>query len=163
MSKLKLRHRHRFRRKEIASITQSLEETLGCKTFTENDAIEVADAGDHKLLILKGQAYGIYINDELFLSIRGLLEFKASKRHVTVDMGAVKFIANGADVMAPGIVDADPDIQEGQGVWIRDEKNNRPLAVGRALMDAGSMIKANDGKAIKTLHYVGDKIWSIGE
>lgn len=163
MSNLRLRHRHRLRRKEIVILVEELEDNLGCLTFKENDAIEVAEAGKYRLIILKGQAYGIYINEELFLTIRGLLEFKASKRHVTVDMGAVKFIANGADGMAPGVVDADPDIKKGQGVWIRDEKNSQPLAVGLALMDSGTMIEANEGKAIKTLHFVGDKIWMIGE
>jgi len=30
---------------------------------------------------------------------------------VVVDPGAVKFIINGADVMGPGIIEADPDIR----------------------------------------------------
>jgi PUA domain protein len=78
-------------------------------------------------------------------------------------MGAVRFLANGADVMAPGVIDADPAIEEGQGVWIRDVNNLKPLAVGIALTDAKTMIEVNEGKVVKTTHFVGDKIWELGE
>ncbi len=81
---------------------------------------------------------------------------------MTVDMGAVKFLANGADVMAPGVVDADPNVKVGMPVWVRDEKNKRALVIGVALMDAGEMIVASGGKAVKTHHFVGDKIWNLG-
>ena len=163
MSSLRLRHRHRLRRKEVAQLVSDIERIHGCSTFDSDEALEIAEAGQYRLLISKGKAFGIFLGDELFLSIRGLLEHQASKRYVTVDMGAVKFIANGADVMAPGVVDADPSIQEGQGVWVRDLKNNQPLAVGIALMDARTMIDAKEDKAVNTIHYVGDKIWMIGE
>ena len=163
MQSLRLRHRHRLRRKEVAQLVTDIERTHGCPTFGSDDVLEVAEAGQYRLLISKGKAFGIYIGDELFLSIRGLLEHQAIKRYVTVDMGAVKFIANGADVMAPGVVDAELSIREEQGVWVRDLKNNQPLAVGIALMDARTMIDAVEGKAVNTIHYVGDKIWMIGE
>src|SRR2546427_119836 len=85
------------------------------------------------------------------------------KRAVTVDMGAVRFIYNGADVMAPGIVDADPGIRAADIVWVRDEKNGRPLAIGRAIMDGPTMAREEKGKAIQTIHHVGDEIWRLGE
>jgi predicted RNA-binding protein (TIGR00451 family) len=65
--------------------------------------------------------------------------------------------------MAPGIVDADPAVRPADIVWVRDEKNRRPLAVGKALMDGPTMIREERGKAIETLHHVGDDIWRIGE
>jgi len=78
-------------------------------------------------------------------------------------MGAVRFIYNGADVMAPGIVDADPGIRAGDIVWVRDEKNGRPLAIGRAIMDGPTMAREEKGKATQTIHHVGDEIWRLGE
>jgi predicted RNA-binding protein (TIGR00451 family) len=77
-------------------------------------------------------------------------------------MGAIKFIVNGADVMSPGIVDADASIREGDIVWVRDVKNKKPIAVGIALKPGAEMPKTQ-GKAVKTLHYVGDEIWNIGQ
>ena len=80
-----------------------------------------------------------------------------------MDMGAVPFITNGADVMGPGITDVDPDIKEGDMVWIRDIKNEIPLAVGIALRSAAELMEKKQGKAVGTLHYVGDKLWKSGE
>jgi PUA domain protein len=65
--------------------------------------------------------------------------------------------------MAPGITEADPAIRAGDIVWVRDEKNRRPLAVGRAIMDGPTMAREEKGKAIETIHHVGDEIWRLGE
>ena len=164
MAALKLRRRHRLRRKEIIKLTDEIEKILGCKTFSEADNVETADAGNNKLILFNGVPFGIFLKeDEPFLLIRGILKFLPEIKWVEVDMGAVKFLANGADVMSPGIVDADPSVSPGEGVWIRDERNKKPLAVGIALLTGQEMVRSNSGKAIKTIHFIGDKIWKIGE
>ena len=76
-------------------------------------------------------------------------------------MGAVGFVTNGADVMSPGIVDADPQIQPGDLIWIADETHNKPLGVGEALLTGEEMIANTKGKAIKNIHYIGDALWEI--
>jgi PUA domain protein len=78
-------------------------------------------------------------------------------------MGAVKFVYNGADVMAPGVVDADASISQGDLAWVRDERNLQPLAVGIALMNGEEMVSENAGKALESLHHVGDSIWQLDE
>ena len=95
--------------------------------------------------------------------MRGLLAYPAKKRWVTVDMGAVKFVYNGADVMAPGIVDADPSITPSDLVWVRDEKNLRPLAIGEALTSGPEMVASEKGKAVNSIHHVGDALWKLDE
>src|SRR5437870_9801198 len=101
--------------------------------------LDEAEAGPHRLLRRENDAIAIFLDGGIAPTIRGLLVFPAKKRAVTVDMGAVRFIYNGADVMAPGIVDADPGIRAGDIVWVRDEKNGRPLAIGRAIMEGAAM------------------------
>ncbi|MCK5024402.1 MAG: RNA-binding protein [Thermoplasmata archaeon] len=162
MAHLKLRRRNRLRVKEIDSLASELNAVIGCDTFGPNDIIETAEAGGVKLILLKGKPVAMFFDEEPFPTIHGLLQYPAVKRYITVDMGAVKFLANGADVMAPGVVDAHPEIKKGMPVWVRDEKNKRALAIGVALMDAGDMIIASGGKAVKTHHYVGDKFWDLG-
>jgi len=162
MAELKLRRRNRLRRKEIESLAALLNDNMGCETFSSSDHVETAEAGEYKLAIIGGRPMVMFFDDMPFLTIQGLLEYNATKGHVTVDMGAVKFLANGADVMAPGIVDAHPDIKKGMPVWVRDQKNKRALAIGLALMDSAEMIGSDSGKAVKTVHYVGDKIWDLG-
>jgi PUA domain protein len=65
--------------------------------------------------------------------------------------------------MAPGVVDADRTMKAGDLVWVRDEKNRQPLAVGEALISGEEMIAAESGKAVKSIHHVGDNLWKIDE
>ncbi len=92
-------------------------------------------------------------------TIYSLLKFKPLGYYVTVDMGAVPHVVNGADVMVPGIVEVWEGIRKGDVVWVRDEKYHKPLCVGISLMDAEEILKSERGKAVKNVHYVGDKIW----
>jgi len=99
---------------------------------------------------------------KIIFTLNGINIFKPKEKFVVVDMGAIKFITSGADVMAPGIVDADRNIVENDQVWICDEKHHKPLAVGIAIMNGEQMITEEKGKAVKTIHHVGDQIWNFG-
>jgi PUA domain protein len=72
-------------------------------------------------------------------------------------------VYNGADVMGPGIVASDGGIKEGDLVWVRDEKNLRPLSVGRSLVDSAALGRKEKGKAVSAVHHVGDKLWLLDE
>ena len=62
--------------------------------------------------------------------------------------------------MCPGIIDADLEIQKGDLVIVVDEVHGKPLAIGRALISGDDMM-SDKGKAIKSMHYVGDRIWRM--
>jgi PUA domain protein len=89
------------------------------------------------------------------------LELDIQSRYVVVDMGAVKFVIKGADIMSPGITDADPNIKEGDLVIIVDETHRKPLATGRSLISGHDMVENSEGKAVKTIHHIGDKLWDL--
>ncbi|HTD80882.1 MAG TPA: RNA-binding protein [Thermoplasmata archaeon] len=160
---MRIRRRQRLRRKEINAYSQGILDALDVDPFRDRDDIDLAEAGEWKLLIADDEVRGILVGDRPFLTVRGLLKYPATKRWVTVDMGAVPFVYNGADVMAPGIVDAEPGIQPGDLVWVRDEKNRRPLAIGEALMSGPGMVASQKGKAIRSIHHVGDALWKLDE
>ncbi|HII40438.1 MAG TPA: RNA-binding protein [Thermoplasmata archaeon] len=160
---LKVRHRTRLRRKEVDAWFQRLSAEFGMAMPSDETPVDAAEAGELRLLIREEEAIAFVIEDSVAPTVRGLLAFPAQTRFVTVDMGAVPFVYNGADVMAPGIVDADPAIRSGDLVWVRDEKFRRPLAVGRAIMDGPTMAREKRGKAVETLHHVGDDLWRLGE
>ena len=96
--------------------------------------------------------------DSYYPTVLFLLQNPLEKFFVTVDMGAVKHVLNGADVFAAGIIDADPDIEEGDCVYVRDKKYKKPIAVGIAFLNGQTMIAKRRGKAVKNIHYYGDKI-----
>lgn len=81
-------------------------------------------------------------------------------KKITVDMGAVKFVVGGADVMRPGITKIDEGIEKGDFVLIIDEMHGKQLAVGISLLNSEDMKKEEKGKVVKTIHYVGDAIWN---
>ena len=78
---------------------------------------------------------------------------------VVVDMGAVAHIANGADVMRPGIKNVRGDFGEGDLVVIVDEKFSKPIALGVAEVDSTEMMRVSKGNVVRSVHYVGDELW----
>lgn len=78
-----------------------------------------------------------------------------------VDMGAVPHIANGADVMRPGVINVVGVFREGDLVVVRDQRHGKPIAICIALVDVDSLKTMVKGKVAKNIHYVNDKIWSL--
>lgn len=77
---------------------------------------------------------------------------------VTVDMGAVKFMCNGANVMRPGIRNFG-EFEKGQIVCIVEESRKNFLAVGRALVSSSEMASLTKGIVVENLHYISDPYW----
>jgi PUA-domain protein len=82
-------------------------------------------------------------------------------KRVVIDQPAVPYISGGADVMRPGIVSVDDDVKQDDFVAIVDQKNQVPVAIGKALFDAAGIKAMDKGKAIKTVHHAGDKYWNL--
>ena len=158
---MKIKNRHRLKSKEIKKMLDDLQSVYSCDFFSEKNSVETGDFEGIKMVLIDNRPYFMYLDDKLFFTLSGLEKYKPKERFVTVDMGAVKFVTNGADVMAPGIVDADKEILENDHVWICDERNHKPLAVGIALMPGEQMISEKKGKAITLIHYVGDRLWNF--
>ena len=148
-----------MRKKEAKQMLQELNAYLGCNI---EGTIEMAEYKGRKIFLVDGRLEGIFIGKKPFLTVNGLKRWRAEKKWVMVDDGAIKFILNGADVMAPGIIKADEGIKKEDLVWVKDERN-LPLAVGMAIMDGEEMRDATKGKAVENLHHMGDELWKVGE
>ncbi|KAA0001890.1 MAG: RNA-binding protein [Thermoplasmata archaeon] len=153
-----IRKRHPLRMKEARKIIEEIERKLKCNVFYTK-SIETAIAEGYQILLIDGEMDIIIVNGNPFLTLQGIKKYKPEKKFVTVDKGAVPFIVKGADVMAPGIVNADDEIIKGEMVWVRNEEGT-PLAIGIALIDGKEMIKEKKGKAVKTIHHLGDTLWA---
>jgi PUA domain protein len=77
---------------------------------------------------------------------------------VTVDMGAVKFVCNGAKVLRPGIVEFG-QFKKGDIVVVKEQSHGKMLAVGVALEDSEAAKAMPKGYVVNNLHYISDKIW----
>lgn len=94
-----------------------------------------------------------------FLSDTGLLE-RFPK--IVVDMGAVKFVCNGATVMRPGVKNYS-EFEKDQIVCVVEESRNKFLAIGRSLVSSKDMITMTKGEVVKNLHYVSDRFWEAAK
>jgi len=101
------------------------------------------------------------VNDEYipFLSETQTLE---KFPYVIVDMGAVKFMCKGANVMRPGIKKYSK-FKKNSIVCIVEESHHKFLAVGKTLVSSDEMSDMEKGEVIKNLHYISDKFWEIGK
>ncbi len=128
-------------------------------TLTKKDsAIKFSDKNITMIMINKEPAFFHY-GEEVVPTLKYLLKAMILPT-VTVDMGAVKFVVNGADIMRPGIVDIGT-FDSGEFIVIIDVNNKMPLAVGIANMDSSEMESVSSGKVVKNIHYVGDEIWKF--
>ena len=117
---------------------------------------------DNDSQILVGDNFKILkLRDEFipFLSDVTLLERFPS---VTVDMGAVKFMCNGANVMRPGIKNHSEFLKD-DIVCVIEESQHKYLAVGKSLVNSSEMTEMSKGEIIKNLHYISDKYWEISK
>lgn len=158
---MKIKNRHRLKSKDIKKFQSELRNTFDLNFFNEKSSVEAGDFEEIKMIFVDGEPCFMFHEDKIIFTLFGLNKYRPKQNFVVVDMGAIKFVTNGADIMVPGIVDADENIVENDQVWICDEKHRKPLAVGIAVMTGEQMIKEKQGKAIKTIHYVGDKVWNF--
>ncbi|MBT0732434.1 RNA-binding protein [Methanoculleus bourgensis] len=163
MSKFTVKKRHVIRKSQIARLLDQLAEEIGSSAeLFRSDRIERVDTDapvgiylvDKKPLLMAADTW-------TFPTLRGLVEHPIPERRVVVDTGAVRFVANGADAMRPGIVSISPDIRAGRPVQVVEERHGKPLAVGIALFDAADMEQQEKGKSVRSIHHVGDDIWNL--
>jgi len=113
---------------------------------------------DEKGVIITGDGItAVKIGDDIlpFLDDIPILE---KFPYVIVDMGAIKFVCKGANVMRPGITKFS-DFESGEIVCVIEESQKKFLAVGKARMSSKELDETNKGEVIKNMHYVSDNFW----
>lgn len=127
--------------------------------LTKKDQVELVEDDEHKLIVINKVVSFFYYENKPVPALKYLQKHPDKLKQIVVDMGAIKFIVNGADIMRPGIVQIDSKIKKDEFIVIVDENNLKPIAVGIALFDGIEMKKIESGKLIKNIHFVGDEIW----
>jgi len=82
--------------------------------------------------------------------------------NVMVDMGAVKFMCKGANVMRPGIKNY-TEFSKNDIVCVIEESQHKFLSVGKAMIDSSELDDISKGEVVKNLHYVSDKYWEFAK
>lgn len=163
---MNIKQRHFIQKSQIKELKEDIlkqyDEKFLSQIFPKKAKIELiqTDAGDTLFAI--NDVLKLWKSKEGYIPVLTLLlNNQVSLKKVIVDMGAIKFVANGADIMRPGITKIDPSIKKGDIIEVVDEKHDRSLAVGKAMYDADEMKRKDSGKVIKNLHTIQDSVWDF--
>ena len=157
---MEVKSRHHLRSDDVREVEDAVSDALGVDL--DGDAYELVEIEDSEfdVVLVDGEPDVLYVEEEPFLTVSGANEHPPATRVVTVDAGAISFVSNGADVMRPGIVEADYAISEGDLVAIAEESHGKVLAIGRALVDGDDMV-GDEGKVVESVHHVGDDLYEF--
>ena len=128
--------------------------------FGSEPRVELVELESTEVFIVNGKPALVRLSDRLFPTLF-LSEVFPVLPKIIVNMGAVPYVCNGADVMAPGVVRVKGDFEKNDILLIVDERFEKCLAIGVALFDYQTMSELAHGKVAKNFHYVGDKLWNL--
>ena len=128
--------------------------------ISKKDQAELLE-GEFKVILVNKVPAFFYYNEKVIPTLKFLQNHPTILKQIVVDMGAVKFMVSGADVMRPGIVEIAEEINKDDFVVIVDVNNRKPLAVGIALFSSEEMKEIKTGKVIRNIHFVGDELWKL--
>lgn len=139
------------------------------KTVSEKWGIEfpkMKNVKVHQILedaqIITGNGLKILKVDEDYLPFLSEIEMLEKFPTVTVDMGAVKFMCKGANLMRPGIKKF-TEFEKDKIVCIVEESQHKFLAVGKSLVSSSELETMEKGEVIKNMHYISDRFWETGK
>ncbi len=159
----RIKKRHLLKKKEQRRILSQIESELGVLANLDlKEKIEsgILDDGT-QILIIGDKILFFETEGRFFPTLHALLNNYVKIPSVTVDMGAVKYVVNGADIMRPGVTRIDDNVQKDRIVAVIDERHSKPLAVGISLFDANEMQSLSKGKVILTKHHINDDLWNF--
>ena len=155
-----VKSRHHLRSDAVSAIEDDLAEKLGVEVEADTyENVEFEDS-DWEVVLLDGDPLVLYVDGDPFLTVQGANAYPPQRRVVTVDAGAVQFVSDGADIMRPGIVEADDGIAAGDLVVVNEESHGKFLAIGRARVDGDDMV-GEEGKVVDSIHHVGDDLYEF--
>ena len=89
-------------------------------------------------ILISGKGITAIKTDNTYLPFLSEIELLQKFPKVTVDMGAVKFMCNGANVMRPGITNF-TDFKKDEIVCVVEESKNKFLAIGKSCVSSKEM------------------------
>ena len=152
-----------------SNLISKSETTALLKTVSERWGIELPKLKNvkvHQILddaqIITGTGIKILKVDDDYLPFLSEIETLEKFPTVTVDMGAVKFMCKGANLMRPGIKEFS-EFEKDKLVCIVEESQHKFLAVGKSMVSSSELENMDKGEVIKNIHYISDKFWETGK
>ena len=155
--------RYFIRAKEAKEILRETSEKLKLNLenlFGSEARMELIEADFGKIFLVNGNPILFRDNGGIFPTLH-FEAFLSIAPKVSVDMGVIPHICNGANVMAPGIVNFEGSFSKGDLVVVVDERHGKPIAIGEIIYSSDEASKVKRGVVVKNIHFVGDKVWNF--
>lgn len=157
--------RYSLKSKEVKMLLNKASEKLKIDLGTLIDSkanVEVVEADFGEIFLIRGKPLLFRVGAEVLPTLL-FGEISSHIPRIVVDMGAVPYVCNGADIMAPGITRIESKFSKGDIVLVVDEKHGKPLALGESLYESGEAENTKQGVVVKNMHFVSDKIWNFAK
>jgi PUA domain protein len=146
---------------ETTDIISRMKQSWPDGTVPKIKNFKLCQIDDHKSLLIGDELTAVQIGEKI-IPFLDQSEVLSKFPTIIVDMGAIKFVCNGARVARPGIVEMD-SFGKGDIVTVRDQVHHKILAVGTALEDSQTANHMTKGHVVENLHYISDKIWETSK
>ena len=139
-------------------LVQMIQKKWPTDTLPKIKNFKVYEIEEDKRILEYEDFMAVQVNKNTILPFLGRNKIIERFPSVNVDMGAVRFVCNGAKIMRPGITKFDI-FYKGDIVGVKDQTHEKTLAVGIALEDSKTASNNSKGYVIDNLHYISDKFW----
>jgi len=153
--------RHFLKEKEAKMLFKKASKRLKVKLeeyFTDTVRMEIVETDFGEIYLINNKPVFFKKGENVYPTLLFKEIFNLMPK-VVVDMGAVRHICNGANIMAPGIVRFEGKFEKDDLVSVTDERYGKVIAVGEIAYNSDEVAKVKRGVVVKNLHFVGDKIW----
>ncbi len=145
---------------ETASLLTTVSERWGIE-FPKIKNLKVHQISDDAQIIT-GKGIKILKIDEDYMPFLSEIDTLEKFPNIVVDMGAVKFMCKGANVMRPGIKKF-TEFEKDKLVCVIEESQHKFLAVGKSMVSSTELETMEKGEVLKNMHYISDKFWEAGK
>ena len=154
--------RYQIRKDERKLLLKTVLDRIGVDidaAFGSKPQVEVMEGQKLRIYVVNGRPLIAESRGDVFPTL--LYEEQLSRQpKVVVDIGAVPYVCNKADIMGPGITEIQGNFRPKDLVTVLDIKNKRPIAVAEAIYDSETSAKTRKGKLFRNVHCVGDEVWA---
>lgn len=151
---------HSLSKREIHDITEQIGRSWPKNLILPIKNLQAYIIDANRRLLVGNNLIAIQLAPDLIIPHLTQHEILNHFASVQVDMNAVKFVCNGANIMRPGITDFST-FKESEIVLVKDQTHKKELAVCMSLVDDEHGRNMEKGIVLNNVHYIGDVYWEM--
>ena len=151
---------HSLSKREIHDITDHISRSWPTNSIVPIKILQAYVIDENKRLLVGNNIVAIQLAPDLVIPHLTQHEILNHFASVQVDMNAVKFVCNGANIMRPGITDFSA-FKESEIVLVKDQTHKKELAVCISNVDDENGRKMEKGVVLNNIHHIGDEYWEM--